>query len=113
MKRMMTLRHFEAELQKVNPLLRIREGGYGESIAGLFYGDQYLFRLSKGEIPLMTEKRQIITGMQPRMQHGKIYEEPIYKNIIHRGRMQALDLLVNYRHITRRQSQEILWGIYD
>lgn len=102
----MTLRAFEQALQKKNPKLRIREAGYGD-IAGIYAGETYLLRVNKGEIPLYSWSREIIQGYRKPF---SVDREPIVIKERHRGRMQALALLVNYRHLTQRQAQEIMWG---
>lgn len=105
----MTLRAFERAIQKYTPKLRIRESAYGD-IAGVFHNDSYLFRLNKGDLSLLSHTYRTIVSYQPRMQGGKIYEEPVYKEFPHRGYMTALNLLVNYRYLTSRQAQKIMWG---
>lgn len=106
----MTLQQFEKAVQEYVPNFRIRQAGYGD-VVGAFVGNDYLFRLSKGDLPLYSWRTSKVIGYQPRMQDGKIYEEPIIDNKRKRGRMQALHLLVNYRHLTQRQAQKIMWGI--
>lgn len=89
----MRLADFEHSLQKINPDLRIRYRGdskYTQDVAGVFYRDSYLLRLSKPDIQLYTYRRK----------NGKKV----------RGRMQALFMLRNMGWITTRQAQEIMWG---
>lgn len=103
----MTLRRFEKALQKYNPTLRIREAGYGD-VAGIYSNNDYVIRINKGEQPLYSWSTETVRGYRKPF---SVDREPIVVKDRHRGRMQALALLVNYRHLTQRQAQAIMWGI--
>lgn len=97
----MTLRRFEQAIKKYVPKFRIRESGFGD-IVGAFVGDDYLFRLNKGELHLMSFRKSYTYK-----EHG------VVKSNRRRGRMQALQLLVSMRWLTQRQAQKIMWGVND
>lgn len=99
----MRLHELEKRLKRINPHLRIRQSGLGD-IAGIFLGDNYIIRLNKGEQSLMSWNKEIFQGYSEGLQ-------PIVKKEKHRGYMQALFLLVNYRHLTTRQAQSIMAGL--
>ena len=97
----MTLRAFESAIKKYIPNFHIREAGYGD-VVGAFVGSDYLFRLNKGEQHLMSFKKDYVYK-----EHG------VVKSNRRRGRMQALQMLVNMRWLNSRQAQAIMWGINE
>jgi hypothetical protein len=90
----MRLHDFEKALKQCFPYLEIRQRNF-RNVAGVYDRANYLLRLNKGEISLYS------------------WKDPIGHR--HRGRMQALNILVNYRYLTHRQAEKIMWGfpVYD
>lgn len=107
----MTLRDFERRLQKYIPRLYIRESWMAD-VAAIFVGYQYLVRINKGEQQLYTWRTKPKITMEDMYFHQK-HGQQLPLGAKHRGRMQALDMLVNMRWLTTRQAQEIMWGLDD
>lgn len=85
----MRLIDFEKAIQKYAPGIRFRYAGWGD-VVGVFHNNDYLFRLNKGELSLLGYTK---------FPHKK------------RGRMQALQMLVNMRWLNSLQAQKICWGL--
>jgi hypothetical protein len=96
----MTLSQFEKAIQKYRPEIHFRQAGSGD-VVGIFAGSSYLLRINKGEIPLYTYRQPYYEKHSHALK--KLGEK-------HRGRMQALGMLVNMRWLTSRQAQAIMWG---
>jgi len=94
----MTLQAFEKAVQNYVPAFHIRQGR--GDIVGAFVNNNYLFRLNKGELHLMSWRTPTIKT-----------ERGIAKSNRRRGRMQSLQILVNMRWLNSKQAQQIMWGI--
>lgn len=93
----MTLTKFEQNLQTVNPKFRIKR--YGNGIAGVFKGNQYLFRVPQGEIVINT-----VYEMRERSENGKLVQELMP---VARGRYNLASLLHQRQHVTYSERNKI------
>ena len=104
----MTLAQLQSRLKKYIPNLRIRQGGYAD-VASIYAGSNYLIRLNKGELHLYNWRESVVITDADKYFALKGQALPVGAK--HRGRMQALNLLINMRWINSRQAQKVMWGI--
>lgn len=99
----MTLHEFERRLKKINPQLHLRQRGYGD-IVGIFLGNEYLVRMSRGEVPLNGYREKYIDPATVQMTAGRIMK---------RGRM-TLTRILEARGLIKgpRDRAILIWG-YD
>jgi len=96
----MTLSQFQKNLKKVNPNLRIRSRGYGD-IVGVFDGDRFLIRMSKGEFNLNGYRKKFIRGNL----------DVVYGNIQKRGRKTVTRMLQRKGYVNSiKDYRMLLWG---
>lgn len=107
----MTLSKLEKSIKKFIPQFNFRQAGYGD-VVGCFLGNEYLIRMSKGDVPIYTYRiRPNISKEQE--QWERMHNRQADRGVKKRGRMQLLFWMVNRRLLTHRQAQQILWGVYD
>ena len=106
----MTLQKLEQAIKKYVPDIWFRQAGYGD-IVGVYKGSDYLFRLSKGDVPLYTWRAEVKKSDYQR--YAEATGRQTYQGQKKRGRMQALQLLVTMRFLSSRQAQQIMCGVYD
>lgn len=104
----MTLAQLQSRLEKYIPNVRVRQGGYAD-VASIYAGNQYLVRLNKGELHLYNWRGFVKVTDEDRMLALKGRALP--RGGKHRGRMQALNMLVNMRWLNARQAQRVMWGL--
>jgi hypothetical protein len=95
----MTLEDFNQRLQNVDPKLHVRVNGRGD-IAGLFYGTEYIARMTRGELNINGYRIDLID-------QGQINEGCIMK----RGRKTLVKLLQGRLPLTLKQRASLLWGL--
>lgn len=103
----MTLDIFEDQLKKYIVGVEIKQRHYGD-IAGIYIGDTYLFRLSKGDLPLYTWRERI--SKDTFQKYAEATGRQIYPGRKKRGRMQSLQMLVSMNYLNNTQASEIMWG---
>lgn len=97
----MTLTQFEKNLRKINLRLRLRSRGYGD-IVGLYDGDKYLIRMSKGELNL--------SGYRKKYLHGNLSVS--YGVIQKRGRKTVVRMLQRMGYVKNLNDYSLLlWGV--
>jgi hypothetical protein len=97
----MTLQQFEDNLKRVNPRLRLRSRGYGD-IIGLYDGDKYLIRMSKGEFNLNGYRKKYI--------HDNLSVS--FGTIQKRGRKTVVRMLQRMGYIKNLKDYSLLlWGV--
>jgi len=92
------LHHFEQQLKKINPELRVRQRYFG-GVAGVFFRNDFLVTISKGDIPLNT--------MSYIYKRGDRYSEKIRK----RGRSDTAMILMKRGFMNRIQSVKLKYGL--
>ena len=95
----MTLKRFETLLQKISPKLHFRVRRTGD-VVGLYAGTSYICRLGKGEIQA-NGYREAIINPENKIQY-------IEGNIKKRGRKTIINLLRNYRWVTKVKDRSML-----
>lgn len=108
----MTLQQLEIGIKRFIPKFNFRQAGYGD-VVGCFVGNDYLIRMSKGDVPLMTFRTQPQKAFTDEWNKLKGREHLIDKGRKKRGRMQLLNWLVNRRWLNHREAQQIMWGVYE
>lgn len=108
----MTLQQLEQGIKRFAPDFNFRQAGYGD-VVGCFFGNDYLIRMSKGDVPLMTYRIAPKKGVMDEWNKAKGRDHLIDKGSKKRGRMHLLNWLVNRRILTSRQAQQIMWGNYE
>jgi len=109
----MRLKDFETQLKKINPNFNIRQRNVAD-VVGLYLGDNYILRLSKGELHLYNHRVTHTPGIYTKSDQQKATEAiggQKYGGLKRRGRFQALEMLVRTHLITSRQAQQICWGM--
>lgn len=104
---LVTLKKFERLLKGINPKLRVRQRGF-DDVGGLFVGlsgkGGYIARITKGELHL--------NGYRFRFSDPTRIGEYTQGNIQKRGRKTLVNLLRNYRWITKKEHiSSLTWGI--
>lgn len=103
----MTLQKFQKLLTKIDPRLKLRMRGIAD-IAGLFIGTTgrqgYICRMTKGELHL--------DGYRLNFKNPDNMAEVKASVIVKRGRKTVINLLRNYRWVTKHKQRTMLtYGI--
>jgi len=86
----MTLKRIETLLKKIDPNFNIRQRGDSD-VAGVFYKNQYILRLNRGELPLNSYRT--------------------HEGLKRRGRYQMVRLLIRYGWIKPKHRKMLVWGL--
>lgn len=97
----MTLKQFETILKQVHPSLHLKVRGYGD-IIGLYAGNGYICRLTKGDLAVNGYRIERIDPTNPlSVMTGDIKK---------RGRKTVINILRNYRWVKHHKQRSALMG---